>query len=203
MATDPLSFINRAEAQIEGTPSMNPIPEDGNGKLSPECGDLPTLRGHLIRKDDAERVCLNDIWAAAGKLDNQAPKDWRRLPRTKGLLIAAQQQTVGKSPGLTDPAVVSRPGRHGGTYADPRLALDYAEYLSPALALEVKGIFIRYLQADAALADDVLERASPEANEWAGIRALSRAQRRKYTDCLQACGSAWKRDPVSGVIGVE
>jgi hypothetical protein len=35
-----------------------------------------------------------------------------------------------------------------GTYADPRLALAYAEYLSPKLALEVKEVFLRYKAAE-------------------------------------------------------
>lgn len=155
--------------------------------------ELPVLRGRPIRKDDQERVCLNDIWRAAGALAHKAPLDWRRLPRTIGLLKALKTQTMGKSHGLAVP-IVSKAGRAGGTFADPRLALDYAEYLSPELALEVKDVFLRYLAADAALADDVLSRASPEANEWAGVRALSRAQRRKFTDCLQSHGVKDGRD---------
>jgi hypothetical protein len=148
--------------------------------------DLPILRGRPIRKDDHERICLNDIWRAAGAQMHKAPLDWKRLPRTLGLMRALEQ-TMGFSHGFSA-AIISKPGRSGGTFAEPKLALDYAEYLSPELALEVKDIFLRYLAADAALADDVLERTSPEANEWAGVRALSRAQRRKYTDCLQAHG---------------
>lgn len=155
--------------------------------------NLPVLRGHAVRKDDQERICLNDIWRAAGSPANHEPSDWRALPSTKGML-AVIRQTSEKSGGLPVCPVVGVPGRAGGTFADPRLALDYAEYLSPELALEVKDVFLRYLAADAILSDDVLERASPEANEWAGIRALSRAQRRKYTDSLQAHGVKGGRD---------
>lgn len=37
-------------------------------------------------------------------------------------------------------------GRGGGakTYAHPVLALDYAEYLNPAIGVEVREVFIRY-----------------------------------------------------------
>lgn len=154
---------------------------------------LPVLRGQQIRKDESERVCLNDLWRAAGSPPNQAPKDWRRLPRTLGL-IQALLSKEGKSHLSAEGPLRSQPGKGGGTFGEPRLALDYAEYLSPDLALEVKDVFLRYLAADAILADGVLERASPEANEWAGIRALSRAQRRKYTDSLQAHGVKDGRD---------
>ena len=155
--------------------------------------ELPVLRGQQIRKDDFERICLNDLWLAVGSPPNQAPKDWRRLPRTLGL-IQVLLSKEGKSHLSAETPLRSKPGKGGGTFADPRLALDYAEYLSPELALEVKEVFLRYLAADAALADDVLDRASPEANEWAGIRALSRAQRRKFTDSLQAHGVKEGRD---------
>lgn len=156
--------------------------------------DLPILRGQPIRKDDHERICLNDIWRVAGCPGNQRPFDWRRLPQTVALLNVLLRDNAGKSRNIEQAPIWTTRGRAGGTFVDPRLALDYAEYLSPELALEVKDVFLRYLAADAALADDVLERASPEANEWAGIRALSRAQRRKYTDCLQAHGVKDGRD---------
>ena len=160
----------------------------------PCVADLPVLRGHQVRKDEHERVCLNDIWRAAGSPHNQRPFDWRRLPQTVGLLNVLVRNNAGKSRNIEQAPIWTARGRSGGTFTDPRLALDYAEYLSPELALEVKDVFLRYLAADAALADDVLERASPEANEWAGIRALSRAQRRKYTDSLQAHGVKDGRD---------
>lgn len=79
-------------------------------------------------------------------------------------------------------------GPGGGTFADVRLALAYAEYLNPKLALEVKEVFLRYKAADPTLADEVLERATAEANEWAGRRALSRAIRKGYTDTLKGHG---------------
>lgn len=161
---------------------------DTNVQINPADNDqFPILRGAVIRRDAEGRICLNDIWRAAGQPLNKAPKDWRRLPRTIGLLGAVAQM-VGKSHLSVGQPFTTTRGRQGGSFADPRLALDYAEYLSPDLALEVKNVFLRYVAADVTLADDVLERASPEANEWAAIRALGRSQRRRYTDCLQDHG---------------
>jgi hypothetical protein len=149
---------------------------------------FPVLRGAVIRRDAEGRICLNDIWRAAGQPANNEPSDWRSLPSTKAALRVLRQSPE-KFGGMTGTMwIVGKGGKGGGTFADPRLALDYAEYLSPDLALEVKDVFLRYLAADATLADDVLERASPEANEWAAIRALGRSQRRRYTDCLQDHG---------------
>lgn len=162
---------------------------DTNVQKNPAANDqFPVLRGAIIRRDAEGRICLNDIWRAAGQPMNKAPKDWRRLPRTIGLLGAVAQM-VGKSHLSAGQPFTTTRGRQGGSFADPRLALDYAEYLSSDLALEVKDVFLRYVAADVTLADDVLERASPEANEWAAIRALGRSQRRRYTDCLQEHGA--------------
>lgn len=71
---------------------------------------------------------------------------------------------------------------------DVRLALAYAEYLNPKLGLEVREVFLRYKAGDPTLADEVLERASPEANEWAARRAIGRAERRRFTDTLRDHG---------------
>lgn len=83
---------------------------------------------------------------------------------------------------------ITRIGANGGTYADIRLALDYAEYLNPKLAIEVKEIFLRYKAADPTLADEVLQRASADDNRWAGVRALSRSKRNSYTSALKEHG---------------
>jgi hypothetical protein len=68
------------------------------------------------------------------------------------------------------------------------LALDYAEYLNPKLAIEVKEVFLRFKAADATLADEVLQRASAEDNEWVAQRAIGRAVRIQYTSELKARG---------------
>lgn len=76
----------------------------------------------------------------------------------------------------------------GGTFAHPVLACAYAGYLSPKLEVEVREVWLRYRSGDATLADEILERATPEANEWAGVRALTRTTRNKHTAILQDHG---------------
>lgn len=46
------------------------------------------VRGAVIRRDGEDRICLNDLWRAAGQPMNKEPSDWRALPSTKGILNA-------------------------------------------------------------------------------------------------------------------
>ncbi|MGU3496319.1 KilA-N domain-containing protein [Xanthobacteraceae bacterium A53D] len=154
--------------------------------------NFPSVRGRAVRVDANGLVCLNDIWTASGFSKNQQPADWTRLPSTSKLIEALLTRNTGKSRlwEKKEYATVlyQKRGQGGGTFADVRLALSYAEYLNPKLALEVKEVFLRYKAADPKLADDVLERATPEANEWAARRAIGRVVRRRFTDTLQAHG---------------
>lgn len=156
-----------------------------------EQSNFPVIRGRAIHVDKNGFVCLNDIWSAAGFTVRQKPADWKDLPTTGRLIIALLDRNAGKS-GIKNynPAsvIVTRKGRGGGVFAAVQLAVKYAEYLNPSLALEVAEVFLRFKVGDATLADEVLERASPEANEWAGKRAIARAGRRPFTDTLQRHG---------------
>ena len=163
---------------------------------APTPSDFPVIRGRPIRTDEGNLICLTDIWKAAGYSKYQSPGDWYRLPMTTKLHEAVLERITGKSRNWAKTEYRSvfyaKTGPNGGTYADVRLALAYAEYLNPKLALEVKEVFLRYKAADPALADDILERAGPEANEWAGMRALGRGTRTRYTGALKDHGAKGK-----------
>lgn len=150
------------------------------------------IRGRDIRFDENGLACLNDIWKAAGFTKNHRPFDWQRLPGSNSKIERVLELITGKSRNYTkdDMRLVfrTRRGADGGTYADVRLALDYAEYLNPKLAIEVKEVFLRYKAGDATLADEVLQRASAEDNEWAAKRAIGRAVRLNYTAELKNRG---------------
>ena len=151
-----------------------------------------TIRGRDIRFDENGLACLNDIWTAAGFTQTQRVNDWSRLPTTLKKIERVLEIVTGKSRdyGKAEMHRVFRTvrGRNAGTYADVRLALDYAEYLNPKLAIEVKEVFLRFKSGDVTLADDVLARASAQGNEWAAKRALGRSVRLTYTGELQARG---------------
>lgn len=148
------------------------------------------IRGREIRSDENGLVCLTDIWKASRRGDNFKPGQWQGHDATKKLMLALLDRIGAQNPNSRRISVKTIYYARGaaGTYADPRLALAYAEYLSPKLAIEVKEVFLRYRAADATLADDILERASPEANEWAGVRALARTTRNKHTAVLHEHG---------------
>jgi len=150
------------------------------------------IRGRDVRFDENGLACLNDIWAAAGYQKNRRPHEWQRLPGTNRKIERVLELITGKSRNYTteDMRKVYRTyrGANGGTFADMRLALDYAEYLNPKLAIEVKEVFLRFKAGDATLADEVLQRASAENNEWVAKRALARAARLGYTDELKIRG---------------
>lgn len=146
------------------------------------------VRGRKITSDINGLVCLNDIHKAAGFTKNQTPGDWTSLNSTSQKMIQVLKLITGKSGNWTKieyrSVLYAKRGAGGGTYADPRLALDYAEYLNPKLAIEIKEVFLRFKAADPTLADDVLSRATDEGNEWAAIRALSRVKRNQFTETL-------------------
>jgi hypothetical protein len=156
--------------------------------------DFLTVRGRKVRIDEKGRVCLNDIHKAGGFTKHQKPSDWGALTTTISLTAYTAKKTSGNSGHLSKEQIISvycvRKGRNGGFWVHPNLAIAYAKYLSPALHYEVNNVFLSFKSGDATLADETLQRASPEDNEWAGVRALSRNKRNQYTSTLQDHGVA-------------
>jgi hypothetical protein len=147
------------------------------------------LRGNRIYEDANGHVCLDDLWRAAKAKAAKQPKHWRTTAVAKALIQELQKKvTAGylKEDKLNIPVIYAKVGRgNGGTFAHPILAAAYAGYLSPKFEIEVREIWLRFRSGDATLADEILQRASAEANKWAGARAISRSQRVSYTDTLK------------------
>jgi hypothetical protein len=154
------------------------------------------IRGRQIAQDENGNVCLDDLWEIARASSGKQPKFWRITEGAKAL-VGALAKKVGipnlnaKKPN-TSMIYASRGRGEKGTFAHPILAAAYAGYLDSKLEIEMREVWLRYRSGDATLADEILERASAEANHWAGVRALSRARRRTYTDTLKAHGVADK-----------
>ena len=165
--------------QTEGSPN-------GNGQYQ------LTLRGRAIGEDSQGRLCLDDIWELAGARDSQAPKHWRGNRAASQLIQELQKKVTNsylKEGQPNQPVIDASRGRGAkGTYAHPVLAAAYAGYLSPKLEIEIREVWLRYRAGDATLADEVLQRATAEANHWAGVRAMARANRVNFTDTLKAHG---------------
>lgn len=148
------------------------------------------VRGRLIRVDENGLVSLTDVWSAAGFKVNQRPAQWWRLPSTQKLSVALLDRLMGKSHKGEKYRVSSvyYASRANGAFGHPILACAYAGYLSPKLEVEVREVWLRFRAGDATLADEILNKASPEANEWAATRALGRATRSRYVSTLRQHG---------------
>jgi hypothetical protein len=154
--------------------------------MTEDIGDL-ILRGKKIRVDDDGFVSLNDIYSVSGLRKKRVPYEWQRLPSTQDLIIALHERITGKSRSSdfrTSRVYRAGAGAKGGSWAHPILAAAYAGYLSPKLEVEMREVWLRYRAADATLADDILQRATTEQNEWAGVRAIGRAKRNEFTKTL-------------------
>lgn len=135
-----------------------------------ELGSVPIfIRGKRVSQDGAGNVCLNDMWAAAGQPDNKRANDWHRGKRVAALEAALEQritEILRRSPkevAGTTYYTVGR-GRAAKTFAHPVLALDYAEYLDPAIGIEVRTVFIRYKANDVNLALDIMSGLAEQAD---------------------------------------
>lgn len=153
---------------------------------------LIRLRGHLVEEDENGNWNLNDIWLIAKGRSSQEPKHWRDIRSVKRLTKELQKKVTasyikGNKPNI--PVIYAKAGRgNSGTFAHPILAAAYAGYLSPKLEIETREVWLRFRSGDVTLADEILQRATPEQNEWAGVRALSRSKRNEFTSTLQAHG---------------
>jgi hypothetical protein len=151
-----------------------------------------TLHGKTITEDAFGNLLLDDLWELSKAKASKQPKHWRTSAVAKQLIQELQKKVTNsnlKQKSLATPVVYAKQGRGNlGTFAHPILAAAYAGYLSPKIEIEVREIWLRYRAGDATLADEILQRATAEANLWAGTRALSRSQRVAFTDVLKAHG---------------
>ena len=143
-----------------------------------------------IRVDENGLVCLNDIHKAAGFSKHQTPSDWIRLPNAQKEIVAVLSKITGKSRGWTKSEIKSvhytKPGV--GTWADENLALGYASYLSAALAVEIRDVFLRFKKGDETLIDEIHENKAKRESSRAHHREIGKRVRKDYTDTLKARG---------------
>jgi hypothetical protein len=53
-----------------------------------------------------------------------------------------------------------------GTFGHWQIALAYAKYLSTDLEMHMNEVYMRYQAGDVTLADQIADKAGPEAQEW-------------------------------------
>jgi hypothetical protein len=144
-----------------------------------------------IRVDENGLVCLNDIHRAAGFTKSQRPSEWMVLPNTLRSIDALLSRITGKS-GNWEKAEYRQVyrtliGANGGTWVHENLALDFAAYLSPALGIEIRDVFLRYRRGDESLVDDI--RSRRPANDDRDLhRQIGKGVRKRYTATLEGHG---------------
>ena len=146
------------------------------------------IRKRAVSQTEDGFWCLDDIWQIARSPKGKSPSSWRTERTVRDLQIALHDRLFGNQETYKFSRIIRQVREPQRVFAHPILALTYASFLSPKLAIEIKEVWLRFAKADATLADDILARSSPAANEWAGIRALGRSTRREYTDTLQVHG---------------
>ena len=115
-------------------------------------------RGQKINiKNDL--VCLTDFWEAVGRPKNKSAPQWLRLPQTINYTIKLQSK-------MGDSQTMVKKCDKLGTFGHWQIALAYAKYLSTDLEMHMNEVYMRYQAGDVTLADQIADKASPEAQEW-------------------------------------
>jgi len=89
------------------------------------------IDGITVKQDAEGRYCLNDVHKAAGQRREHQVSNWLRSDHARELIAELIPQKGGIEP------VVSKAGRHGGTYVVKELVYAYATWISPAYHLKV------------------------------------------------------------------
>ncbi len=102
--------------------------------------NMPVIAGVEITTDEAGRFNLNALHNASGLGESKKPSEWLRLSGTKELI----DELSGNSR-LGQKAISSvRGGINPGTFADRRLIIAYAAWLSPRFHIQVLDVFLAY-----------------------------------------------------------
>jgi hypothetical protein len=145
-----------------------------------------------IRVDEKGLICLNDLFKAAGFSKNQTPGDWMRLSTYQREYSALLKKITGKSRNWTKEEIRSiaytKRGADGGTWVHENMALAYAAYLSPTLAVEIRDAFLRFRKGDETLHDEITVNRAKRAQIFEEHREIGKRVRRTYTDTLKAHG---------------
>ncbi|WP_080057149.1 KilA-N domain-containing protein [Spirosoma aerolatum] len=156
---------------------------------------LIRFNGHesAVRRDADGFYSLTDLWRLAGSDENKAPAQWQKQDETKAY-IKASARILKCDP---ESQLKSKRGKHGGTWAIEQIALEYAQYLSPELAVLVNQAFLERLEEERN-PELALQRGTERAvrgwkkqgksDKWIEERIQGVAQRKSFTATLSKHG---------------
>jgi hypothetical protein len=166
------------------------------------------LNNSLIKKEfngveiafhGKEEINLTDLWKASGSHKNNNPYEWLRLPQTNEFI-----NTVSKNLNTEKSRILKTTrGKGGGTWGHWQIALEYARYLSPELAMWTNQV-VKERVEETANPELGIDRANQRAiakwqkegksQEWIYNRIYGMGKRRLFTDKLQehGCNRNWQ-----------
>lgn len=97
-----------------------------------------------VRKDDEGKLCLTDLWKLAGSDENKRPVIWQRHETTIAFCRAVCVFLKGDLKSL----LKTTKGKGGATWAHEQIALEYAQYLDPNLAIVVNQNFFERIEEE-------------------------------------------------------
>ncbi len=140
----------------------------------------------LVYKDksirqDGDFICLTDLWNASEKPSGKRdPSHWKDESGQNFIDSVAKNLNV-----RSVTIYKSTRGRYGASWGHWQIALAYAKYLSPELHMHVNEIYMRYQTGDIALADEVVDKMTPEQQELHAARTLGKVARNFLTKTLE------------------
>jgi hypothetical protein len=97
-----------------------------------------------VRKDNDGNICLTDLWKLAGSDENKRPVIWQRHETTIAFCRAVSVFLKGDLKSL----LKTTRGKSGATWAHTQIALEYAQYLDPNLAVIVNQNFFDRIEEE-------------------------------------------------------
>lgn len=134
-------------------------------------------------------VSLTDLWREAGSDPQRTPAKWQESEPVKRFIQTACRFL---NIGISD-IIKTKRGKSGGSYAHPQVALEYAQYLDPKLAVAVNELYFQRVEEEKN-PDMLIDRYQKayqkrgKSNDWIGQRAKGRTTRNEFTSCLAAHG---------------
>lgn len=134
---------------------------------------------------NGDELNLNNLWESAGKPKNKDPRRWVQTESSQSFIASvARKLNVAKSDILK-----SKRGKGGGTLAHWQVAIAYAKYLDDDLHIFCNDVFKRYLQGDASLAEEIIDRNNnPEDLKRIELRAKARRTNKQLNSAIAAHG---------------
>jgi hypothetical protein len=151
--------------------------------------EIAFFNGVQVSRDKNGNVSLTDLWRANGGIDTKTPNKWQKTDVAQAFIRATEKFLKG----IPGSFILSKKGKGGGTFAHPQIALEYAQYLSPELAVMVNQVFFERIEEEKN-PELILDRAiatykkKGKSDEWITERLTGKATRKAFTDTLAKHG---------------